>query len=128
MTTYTAAGLVAEARQSVENLTVEEFAARIEAGGAVVVDLREAAERIDNGWIPGSVHAPRGMLEFHADPTSPYHLDALEPSRPVLLYCASGGRSALAAIALRTLGYDDVAHLDGGFKAWVATSGPVEHG
>lgn len=128
MTTYTAAGLVAEAKDAVENLTVEEFTAQLEADGAVVVDLREATERAENGWIPGAVHVPRGMLEFHADPTSPYHLDALAPSKPVLLYCASGGRSALAAVTLGTLGYQDVAHLDGGFKAWAEAGRPIERG
>lgn len=128
MTTYTAAGLVAEAKDSVENLTVEEFATRLEEDGVVAVDLRETNERADNGWIPGAVHVPRGMLEFHADPTSPYHLDVLAPSKRVLLFCASGGRSALAAATLRTLGYDDVAHLDGGFKAWAEGGRPIEHG
>lgn len=128
MTTYTAAGLVAEAKDTVENLTVEEFAAQLEAGEVVVVDLREANERADTGWVEGSVHVPRGMLEFHADPASPYHIEALAPSRRVLLYCASGGRSALAAATLRTLGYADVAHLEGGFKAWAGTDRPVERG
>jgi rhodanese-related sulfurtransferase len=58
------------------------------------------------------------MLEFRADPASPYHLDEFNPDRPVLLYCASGGRSALAGAVLRQLGYRSVAHLDGGLKAW----------
>lgn len=128
MTTFTAAGLVAEAKDSVENLTAEEFAAQLEVDDAVVVDLREANERAETGWIPGSVHVPRGMLEFHADQTSPYHLDALAPSKRVLLYCASGGRSALAAATLRTLGYEDVAHLDGGLRAWAETDRPIERG
>lgn len=128
MTTFTAAGLVAEAKDSVENLTAEEFAAQMQADGVVVVDLREANERVDTGWIPGSVHVPRGMLEFHADLTSPYHLDDLAPSKRVLLYCASGGRSALAAATLRKLGYEDVAHLDGGIKAWAQTEGQLERG
>lgn len=126
MTTHTAAGLVAQAKEAVENLGAEEFAERLRAQGAVIVDLREAHERADTGWIPDSVHVPRGMLEFHADPTSPYHLDPLAPSRPVLLYCASGGRSALAAVTLQTMGYEDVAHLDGGFTAWAETGRPVE--
>ena len=127
MATFTAAGLVAEAKDSVENLTVEEFAAQRHVDGAVVVDLRELSERAATGWIPGAVHAPRGMLEFHADSTSPYHLEALAPSKRVLLYCASGGRSALAAATLRKLGYVDVAHLDGGIKAWAEAGRPIEH-
>ena len=127
MSTYTAAGLVAEAKDTVENLTADEFEAQWHADGAVVVDLREPHERTENGWIPGSVHAPRGMLEFHADPTSPYHLDLLTPSKRVLLYCASGGRSALAAATLRALGYVDVAHLDQGFRAWAESKRPIEY-
>lgn len=126
MTTYTAAGLVAEAKGLVENLSVDEFATHMAQSGIVIVDLREPNELADRGWIPGAVHAPRGMLEFYADPTSPYHLDALAPSKRVLLYCASGGRSALAAETLRTLGYDDVAHLEGGFKSWTEAGRDIE--
>jgi rhodanese-related sulfurtransferase len=126
MTTSTAAELVAAAKTRVENLSVDQFAAEVVGGDSVVVDLREADERERSGSIPGAVHAPRGMLEFHADPTSPYHLDPLEPSQRVLLYCASGGRSALAAGALEQLGYRDVAHLDGGFKAWTEAGRTVE--
>ena len=70
--------------------------------------------------MPGAVHVPRGMLEFHADPASPYHLDALDPERRTILYCASGGRSALAAETLQRMGYCNVAHVDGGYKAWQA--------
>ena len=70
-----------------------------------------------DGVIPGAAHAPRGMLEFYADPTSPYHRKEFDPARRVVLHCASGGRSALAADTLKQMGYQNVAHLDGGFKA-----------
>lgn len=96
------------------------------ADGALVVDLREPAERAEHGTIPGSVHVPRGVLEFHADPASPSHRDELRPDRRTVLYCATGGRSALAVVALHGLGYTDVAHLDCGFNAWKAASRPVE--
>ena len=66
------------------------------------------------------------MLEFYADPTSPYHRLEFDPARRTILYCASGGRSALAARTLRDLGYADVAHLDGGLKAWIAAGLPTE--
>lgn len=66
------------------------------------------------------------MLEFRADPTSPYHDEHLDPTQRTVLYCASGGRSALAAAALRQLGYHDVAHLDGGFTAWLADGRAVD--
>ena len=90
----------------------------MERGEAVLIDLREPEERAQNGAIPGAVHAPRGMLEFYADPTSPYHRPEFDPDRRVILHCASGGRSALAAAMLQQLGYARVAHLDGGLKAW----------
>lgn len=65
------------------------------------------------------------MLEFSADPTGPYHREECDPGRRTILYCASGGRSALAATTLRQLGYADVAHLDGGFKAWTERGLPI---
>jgi rhodanese-related sulfurtransferase len=68
----------------------------------------------------GVIHAPRGMLEFYADPTSPYHRTQFDPGQRTILYCASGGRSALSACALKQLGYGNVAHLEGGVKAWLA--------
>ncbi len=121
-----AAEMVAEAKQRVENLSVEQTAAELERGEAVLVDLREPAERSQNGAIPGAVHAPRGMLEFYADPTSPYHRPEFDPDRRVVLHCASGGRSALAADTLKQMGYTNVAHLDGGFNAWKGAGKPVE--
>ena len=122
----TAAELVAEAKQRVENLSVDQVAAELERGEALVVDLREPGERTQQGVLPGAVHAPRGMLEFYADPTSSYHRAELAPDRRVILHCASGGRSALAADTLQQMGYANVAHLDGGFNAWKAADKPVE--
>ena len=120
----TAAAMVADARGRIENLTVEEVAGELEAG-TLVVDIREPEERQSRGAIPGSVHAARGMLEFYADPTSPYHRPEFDPSRRTILACASGGRSALAVTTLQELGYTDVAHLGGGFKAWSEAGRPV---
>ena len=126
MSTKTAAQLVAEAKQQVETLSVEQAADELASGDAVLVDLREPGERAEHGAIPGAVHAPRGMLEFWADPTSSYHRPEFDPSRLVILHCASGGRSALAAGTLRQLGYENVAHLDGGFTAWKSSGQPTE--
>ena len=117
-TPKTASALVAEAKRQVSNLTPAQVADEIGTGDPLLVDLREAEERLQNGVLPGAVHAPRGMLEFYADPTSPYHRPEFDPARRTILYCASGGRSALAAAALKQLGYTNVAHLDGGIKAW----------
>jgi rhodanese-related sulfurtransferase len=125
MVTKTASQLVTEAKARIGNLTVDQVAGEIAAGDVVVVDLREPGELAEQGAIPGAIHAPRGMLEFHADPTSSYHLRGLDPSARTILYCASGGRSALACDTLQQLGYADVAHLDGGLKAWKAAGRPV---
>ncbi len=118
--------LVTEAKAKVENLDPGQVAEELERG-AVLVDVREDPEIAQNGRIPGSVHIPRGTLEFAADPTSPYHDESLAPDRRVILHCAGGGRSALAAATLQEMGYANVAHLDGGFTAWAEQGRPVEH-
>jgi rhodanese-related sulfurtransferase len=88
---------------------------------SLVVDLREPEEVANTGTIPGAVHAPRGMLEFYADPSSPYHRPEFAPARRTIVYCASGGRSALAVETLQRLGYQNVAHLARGYTAWSAS-------
>ena len=109
--------LVSEAKGRIENLGPDQVAAEQEKG-ALLVDIREPAELQKSGQIAGAIHAPRGMLEFHADPKTPYYMPEFESDRRIVLYCASGGRSALAADALQRMGYTNVAHLDGGLKAW----------
>ena len=121
----TAAELVAEAKARTENVTPEQVQREVEEG-ALLVDLREPNELEQNGSIPGAVAAPRGMLEFWADPTSSYHREGFDPNRRVILHCASGGRSALAADTLKELGYTNVAHMDGGFNLWKQQGLPVE--
>jgi rhodanese-related sulfurtransferase len=125
MTPKTAAQLVQDAKGSIENLTPDQVQAELETGRVTLVDIRDAPE-LANGTIPGAIHASRGMLEFYADPGSPYHKAELSPENRVILHCASGGRSALAVHTLRELGYTNVAHLDGGFKAWQAAGKPVK--
>jgi len=126
MESLTAAGMVSAAKTRIQNLSVAEVAAELATGEIVLVDIREPEERATTGTIPGAVHAARGMLEFYADPTSPYHRPEFETDRRIVLYCASGGRSALATDMLQQLGYESVAHLDGGFKSWMAGYQPVE--
>jgi rhodanese-related sulfurtransferase len=126
MNTQTVAGMIAGARSRIQNLSVGEVASELQSGNVLLVDIREPEERTANGTIPGAVPAVRGMLEFYADPTSPYHRPEFETDRRIVLACASGGRSALAADALQQLGYNRVAHLDGGLKAWIAAGQPVE--
>ena len=109
--------LVAEAKQNVENLTPDQVASELESGDAILVDVREPQER-EAAAIPGAISAPRGMLEFYADPSLPYHKEEFAPEKRIILHCASGGRSALGAATLKNMGYKNVAHLDGGIKAW----------
>ena len=124
--TKTAAEMVAEARARIENLAPARVKEEIDGGEALLVDLREPDERAQQGVIAGAVHAPRGMLEFYADPASPYHRADLDPGRRVILHCASGGRSALACDTLAAFGYTRVAHLDGGLRAWKEAGLPVD--
>jgi rhodanese-related sulfurtransferase len=121
----TAAQMVAEAKGRIENLTPEQASAELEGGDVILIDIREDADRIQNGVIPNSVHAPRGMLEFWADPTSAFHREEFDPARRTILYCGGGGQSALAADTLQRMGYN-VAHLDGGITAWKEEGHPVE--
>jgi rhodanese-related sulfurtransferase len=125
MTITHAKTLVADARGQIENLTDAQVAAELERDDVVLVDLREPEEVEQHGTIPGANRIPRGKLEFCADPTLPAHRAELDPARRIVLFCATGGRSALAAATLGTMGFADVAHLDGGFEAWRAGGRPV---
>lgn len=116
--------MVARARVSIGRVAVADVDAEL-AAGAVLVDVREEDELRVEGWIAGSVWAPRGWLEFWADPTSAFHRFEFQPDRRIVLYCAWGGRSALAADTLRRMGYDRVAHLDGGLRAWKEAGRPL---
>jgi rhodanese-related sulfurtransferase len=95
------------------------------ARGALVVDVRDAPEVEKSGKLEGAIHVSRGMLEFRADPASPYHDKHFDPARPVIVYCASGGRSALAGRTLQELGYAHVYNL-GAFKDWAEQGGAIE--
>jgi rhodanese-related sulfurtransferase len=90
----------------------------------VIVDIRDVRER-KNGYIPGSIHAPRGMIEFWVDPASPYHKPVFAQGKRFILHCASGWRSALTVAALNDMGFA-AAHLRDGFTDWDAQGGKVE--
>jgi rhodanese-related sulfurtransferase len=94
-------------------------------GNALVVDVRDAPEVEKSGKIAGAVHVSRGMLEFRADPETPYHDKNFTKDKIVILYCASGGRSALVGKVLKDMGYAQVYNL-GAFKDWVESGGPVD--
>ncbi len=117
--------LVADARGQIENLDDEQLAAELESGAITLIDLREQSEREQTGAIADAVHIPRGLLEFCADPTLPAHRAELKPDRRIILYCAVGGRSALAAATLHDMGFPHIAHLDGGFERWRQAGRPV---
>ena len=93
----------------------------------MLLDVRDAAEVKASGKAKGAVAVSRGLVEFRADPESPMHDAAFDPSKTVIVYCASGGRSALVGKTLKDMGYDDVRNL-GGFKDWVEVGGEVEQG
>ena len=116
---------LAAANAAVPRISQADAARLIADGKALVVDVRDAPELAAAGKVKGAVHVSRGMLEFRADPESPYHDPAFDRDRTVILYCASGGRSALAGQALQELGYRDVRNL-GAFKEWVEAGGAVE--
>ena len=121
----TVAGLVAAAKATIENLSPDALVCELDVGKVVLVDLREPEELARSGVIGCAIHVPRGMLEFCADATSPYHRPELRPDRRIILYCASGGRSALAVKALESLGFRNLAHLEGGVNAWRALGLPT---
>jgi len=126
MTSKSAMDLVKEAKQEIENLTPQQVQQELSSGKVVLIDIRES-EELQNGKIDGAVHAPRGMIEFYADPSLPYHKPEFNKEKRIILHCASGGRSALAASTLKQMGYENVAHLDGGIKAWKEAGMPVSN-
>ena len=106
-------------KEEIENLSVEDLKAELAANpDLLLVDLRELQERVDLGTIPGSKHVPRGMLEFWADPSSPYYRDYFVEDARIIVFCAGGGRSVYATLALKEMGFPDVAHLEPGFTGW----------
>jgi rhodanese-related sulfurtransferase len=118
--------LLAEANSQVKTWTVADAVAALGKDNVAFIDIREPEELARDGMIPGAEHSPRGMLEFHVDPESPYHKPVFASGKTILLYCASAGRSALAAKTLQDMGLENVAHVGGGFKAWVAAGGSVQ--
>ena len=117
--------MLAAARAAVPSIAPDETAALVAAGKAVVIDVRDGTEVAASGKVKGARHASRGLLEFKADPESPMHDPSFQKDKTIIVYCASGGRSALAGKTLKDMGYADVRNL-GGFQDWVASGGAVE--
>ena len=117
--------MLAAANGSVPAISPQDAKALIESGEALVVDVRDGVEIQSSGKVQGAKHVARGMLEFRADPESPYYDNAFDREKTVIVYCASGGRAALAGKTLQDMGYKDVRNL-GGFKGWAESGGAVE--
>ncbi|HEV7266527.1 MAG TPA: rhodanese-like domain-containing protein [Falsiroseomonas sp.] len=117
--------MLAAANAEVPRIPPAEATALAGQPQVVLLDVRDAAEVKASGKAKGALAVSRGLLEFRADPQSPLHDAAFDRAKTILVYCASGGRSALAGKTLKDMGYKDVRNL-GGFKDWVEAGGEVE--
>ncbi len=117
--------MVAEARGRIEEIETVDLIGMAGDPDVVIVDIRDVRERQRSGFIPGSVHAPRGMVEFWIDPDSPYFKDVFGEDKKFVFHCASGWRSALTVATLKDMGFE-AAHLKEGFSTWEKHGGPVE--
>jgi rhodanese-related sulfurtransferase len=119
---------VLEVAQTIENLEVEDVKRELaDNDELLLLDLREVQELVDKGTIPGAHHVPRGMLEFWADPASPYGRDFFAENKRTIVFCAGGGRSVYAVKALLDMGYTDVAHLASGFGGWLGAGETIHN-
>jgi rhodanese-related sulfurtransferase len=125
--TTTVKEMLAAANAAVPRISPAEAKAMAGDPRVVLVDVRDVAEVKASGKAKGALHVSRGLIEFRADPESPMHDAAFDRAKTLVLYCASGGRSALAGKTLKDMGYTDVRNL-GGFKDWVEAGGEVENG
>lgn len=119
--------MLAAANAAIETVSVPDAVQVHGESGYSFIDIREESERA-RGTIAGSVHVPRGFLEFQADPDSPMHNPVFSSGDRLVLFCASGGRSALAAKTLVDMGFTDVCHIAGGMAAWDEAGGPTSKG
>lgn len=120
-----AATLVAEARARIDEVETPELIALMDDPDVVIVDIRDVRERQRSGFIPGSFHAPRGMVEFWVDPESPYFKEVFgQTGKRYIFHCASGWRSALTVATLKDMGFE-AAHLREGFSTWEKHGGQV---
>ena len=125
--TQPVANLIAAARLLINQVSVHEAAELQRLEAAILIDLRDVRELQKHGTAPNAFHAPRGMLEFWADPDSPYHKPIFRTDKKLILFCASGLRSALAVRTLQDMGMENVIDMDGGFTEWKMQDLPVEY-
>jgi rhodanese-related sulfurtransferase len=117
--------LVERARAQIDEIDAAEAVRAHGESGTVIVDVRDIRERQRDGYIPGSFHCPRGMVEFWVDPESPYHKKVFSENQRYLFHCALDWRSALTVATLNAMGFKGAAHIKGGLKAWKASGGPI---
>ena len=120
------AKMVADARARIEEISVAQALGMQDNEDVLFVDLRDVRERARVGFIPGSMHCPRGMVEFWVDPDSPYFKPVFAQDKKFLFYCASGWRSAITVATLNDMGFENAAHLTEGFSQWSRDGGLVE--
>ena len=118
--------MVKAALAVVPAISAEEAMTLVESPNHVFVDLRDGTEQAETGMIPGAVASSRGMIEFHIDPKSPAYKPELNQDKTYVFYCASGGRSALAAVVAMEMGLAPVVNLSGGVSAWKKSGGKLE--
>jgi rhodanese-related sulfurtransferase len=118
--------LMKAAKAEIDEVTAEQAIAIAKRDDVVIVDVRDIRELEREGRIPGSFHAPRGMLEFWVDPESPYHKPIFAEDKTFIIHCASGWRSLLATQTLQHMGLRPVKNLAGGLASWKAAGGPVD--
>ena len=126
MSNITAREMIKLAKVNLRELSVHEVKGALNLKNTNIIDLRDMPELIENGIIPGSYHASRGHLEFFADPECEYYKDFFNKEVEIILYCHSGGRSALAASTLKGMGYKKISHMKGGFKSWMKEIGIID--
>jgi rhodanese-related sulfurtransferase len=124
--TKTYQDLLSEAYDQITTIPTELAIELVDDPDTLIVDLRDRRELEREGKITGAFHCPRGMLEFWIDPSSPYHKSALAETKQIVFYCASAWRSALAAKTAQDMGFENIAHIEGGFGAWKKAGGAVE--
>ena len=121
----TVKNMVAEAKLKINEIDAKEAIKFFNDENVIFIDIRDIRERQKLGFIPGSFHAPRGMLEFWIDPESPYFKDIFNTNKKYIFHCAAGWRSALAVSTLNNMGFE-ASHITDGFAGWVEEKGPVE--
>ena len=121
------ADMIAAARLLIDKVGVHEAAELQRLDAAILIDLRDVRELKKMGTVPGAFHAPRGMLEFWADPDSPYHKPVFRTEKKLVMFCASGLRSALAVRTLQEMGMENVLDMEGGFTEWKMQDLPVDY-